>query len=312
MGALRARAEMLARLRRFFAERGVLEVDTPYLSAGANTDPQLNNLAAAAGPDRVRRWLHTSPEFPMKRLLAAGSGPIYQVCHVFRGGEAGCLHNPEFTLLEWYRPGFNHNDLMREVAELVSALLADQAPASEARQLTYQETFLRHAGIDPLQCARGELLQALRSHGYRAATDDLSRDQCLDFLMGTAVAPELGTDHLCFVTDYPASQAALARIRLGPPPVAERFELFWRGVELANGYHELRDPVEQRRRFERENARRRATGLEALPLDENLLAALQSGLPPCAGVALGLDRLLMLKLGRDRLDQVMAFPRARA
>lgn len=309
---LRARARMLADLRAFFAARGVLEVDTPQLSAAANTDPNLHSLCVTDHPGGMPRWLHTSPEFPMKRLLAAGSGAIYQVCHVFREGEAGRLHNPEFSLLEWYRPGFDHRRLMGEVADLLTCLLGSNKPARAPVHLTYQEAFLRNAGINPFGANIAELEQALAEQGISRPENTLSRDEYLDLLMGAAVGPQLGLDGLCFVVDYPASQAALARIRHGPPDVAERFELYWRGVELANGYHELLDAQEQARRFDHDNASRRQAGLAEMPVDQHLLEALEAGMPACAGVALGLDRLLMLKLDMHSLAGTIAFPWDRA
>lgn len=309
--ALRARARMLADLRAFFAARSVLEVDTPQLSAAANSDPNLHSLCVTGQGDEPR-WLHTSPEFPMKRLLAAGAGAIYQVCHVFRAGEAGRVHNPEFTLLEWYRPGFDHYRLMDEVAELLECLLGGDTPAKAPERFTYREVFRRHAGIDPFGVNAAGLRRALARHGVAPPGNELSRDECLDLLMGAVIGPQLGRERLCFVIDYPASQAALARVRRGPPDVAERFELYWRGVELANGYHELLDAREQARRFDRDNACRRRAGQPEMPVDRHLLAALQAGMPACAGVALGLDRLLMLKLGLNCLAAAMAFPCDRA
>ncbi|HUF77699.1 MAG TPA: EF-P lysine aminoacylase EpmA [Thermoanaerobaculia bacterium] len=317
---LRLRARLLAAVRAFFAERGVLEVETPCLGAAAVTDPHLQSLAtclAAVGSQRTL-YLQTSPEYAMKRLLAAGSGPIYQLARAFRDGETGRRHNPEFTLLEWYRPGFDHHRLMDEVEELLAATLGGSAaPAGAAERITYAEAFRRHAAIDPFAEPAERLAETAR-RGAAGAVPDLGedRDSWLDLLMGTAVTPALGRGRPTFVYDFPASQAALARLREsdpeGGPAVAERFELFIEGMELANGFHELTDRAEQHRRFERDLARRRARGLPEPPVDDRLLAALGSGLPDCAGVALGFDRLVMLAAGAAAIDQVLAFPIDRA
>ena len=306
---LQQRARILARIRAFFAERGVMEVETPVLSSAAITDPHLESFSTRySGPglaEGTALYLHTSPEFPMKRLLAAGSGPIYQLGRVFRQGEAGRRHNPEFTLLEWYRPGFDHHALMDEVAALAAPLLGLEG--RPVGRLSYREAFLRHAGIDPLAATLSELQACARGIGIAGLDHEAERDVWLDLILTQAVEPKLGQDGLCFIYDYPASQAALARLNPTNPQVAERFELYCRGVELANGFHELADAGEQRRRFVGELGARKAQGLEAVPLDERLLAALEAGLPPCAGVALGVDRLVMLALGAESLSEVMAF-----
>jgi lysyl-tRNA synthetase class 2 len=293
--ALRARADMLRQLRAFFADRGVLEVETPLLSRSTVTDPALTPIPCGD------RWLQTSPEYAMKRLLAAGSGPIYQVCKAFRSGEAGRRHNPEFTLLEWYRPGFSLRALMEEVAALVCTVLGNRPVAFAS----YRELFRERLGLDPHLATSAELEACVRDRLEYSGGEE-SRDTWLDLLVSHLVAPTL--EDLVFVFDYPASQAALARLRReGDVDVAERFELFVDGVEIANGYHELTDAAEQRRRFEADNAVLRARGEPARPLDEALLEALEAGLPDCAGVALGLDRLLMLLTGEDRLAEVLAF-----
>ena len=292
---LRLRAGILARIRTFFANLGVLEVDTPVLSTAASTDPALASFKTHYhGPGAVEgdtRYLHTSPEFPMKRLVAAGSGSIYQICKVFRDGESGVRHNPEFTLLEWYRTGFDHVDLMDEVERLLAGVLLGIMP------------------IASFTATPAELRTLLQSdHEVTAvglADDD--KDAWLDLVMTHVIEPRLG-DGLVFVRDYPASQAALARLRSGNPPVAARFEVYLNGVELANGFHELSDTVEQRRRFEKELERRRQAGVEAVKPDERFLSALNAGLPDCAGVALGLDRLLMLASGSTCVQDVIAFP----
>ncbi|MGH8530238.1 MAG: EF-P lysine aminoacylase EpmA [Nevskiales bacterium] len=310
--ALRLRADWLTRIRSFFAARGVLEVETPLLSAASNTDPNLASITAqtAFGP----RWLHTSPEFAMKRLLAGGSGPIYQICKVFRDGEQGRWHNPEFTMLEWYRPGFDEFALMDEVETLLRELL--QAPAAEflTESVTYVDAVRQIAGVDALASTPNELQACLQRHQVplpeTGPSDAASRDFWLDLIMGEVVGPKLGLSQPCFVYDYPASQAALARLK--PGGVAARFELYWKGVELANGFHELTDAAEQRSRLARDRAQRRSRGLPMVPQDEHLLEALAQGLPDCSGVALGLDRLLALALGYDSLQPVLSFPFDRA
>jgi lysyl-tRNA synthetase class 2 len=304
---------MLAELRAFFAERGVLEVDTPLLSAAANPDPAIEPLHLSAhlpgvGPRRL--FLQTSPEFAMKRLLAAGSGPIYQVCKVFRAGERGRRHHPEFTMLEWYRPGFSLEELMDEVAGLVRRLL--HRPQLPAERMTYRALFQGRLGLDPLRAGADELRSAALALGPSGAeTLALDRDGWLDLLLTLCLEADLGCGRLCFVHDYPASQAALARVA-GEPPVARRFELYLEGLELANGFDELGDTGEQRRRFRQDNETRAGRGQPRLPLDEHLLAALDTGLPAASGVALGLDRLQMCALGADHIDAVLAFPIERA
>jgi elongation factor P--(R)-beta-lysine ligase len=312
---LQARAQLLAEIRCFFAERQVLEVETPILSSAAATAPHLQSLGTYyQGPQDSKErplFLQTSPEHAMKRLLAAGSGPIYQIARVFRNGEAGPRHNPEFTLLEWYRPDFDHFTLMVEVDALLSRLLA--TPPGE--RLSYREVFLRYLGIDPFIAPRQFLEAQAKSAGFHShAQEDLPRQVYLDFLLAQVIEPQLGQERPCFIYDYPASEAQLARIR--PPtakepflaPLAERFEVYFKGLELANGYYELGDAAEQRQRFEKDLSRRREIGLRETPIDEFLLQALAYGLPDCAGVALGVDRLLMLLLGKERIADVLAFP----
>ncbi|MDQ2695161.1 MAG: EF-P lysine aminoacylase EpmA [Pseudomonadota bacterium] len=307
---LRLRARWLAAIRAFFAARGVLEVETPVLSSAAVTDPHLASFATAySGPGGGTLYLHTSPEFPMKRLLAAGSGCIYQIARVFRDAEAGRRHNPEFTLVEWYRLGFDHHRLMAEVAELATLLLQDHRPLQPPQMLTYAEAFLHHLDIDPHQATVAELRHCARRQGIvTSGMPDADPDPWRDLLLSHCIEPRLGRGRLTFLYDYPASQAALARLEDADPPVGKRFELYLEGVELANGFHELGDAAEQRRRFMADNAARRAAGLPAMPVDENLLAALAAGLPDCAGVALGFDRLLMLAVGAAAVGEVMAFP----
>lgn len=309
---LRARARLLGRIREFFAAAGVLEVETPIASRAAASDPALNSLrtrwsGAGAGPQTL--YLQTSPEFPMKRLLAVGSGPIFQLCKVFRDGERGSRHHPEFSLLEWYRPGLGYGALMREVAELVRHAL--DCPELPVRRISYRNLFRTHLGLDPMRADVATLRQGA-AYIPGAQELDLDRDAWLDLLLTQRIEPVLDRDRLTFVYDYPPSQAALARIRRDAEPVAERFELYLRGMELANGFQELTDPSEQRRRFDADLQERSAKGLDRPPLDEAFLAALEAGMPAAAGVALGLDRLLMVATGSTHIDQVLAFPVERA
>ena len=313
LDTLRLRAELLARIRSFFAERDVLEVDTPALSRAASTDPALQSFSTLyTGPGSTAEtpcYLHTSPEFPMKRLLAAGSGSIYQLCKVFRDGENGARHNPEFTLLEWYRSGFDHLDLMDELEQLLRVVLAGTTPLDAVHHWTYRELFLQFAGIDPFTASPAQL-QALLDSGFGIIPVGLPEDDLdgwLDLVMTHVIEPRLGAG-LVFVRDYPASQASLARLRPGTPPVAARFEAWLNGVELANGFHELADATEQRQRFENDLEQRRRNQLPLVSMDERLLSALAAGLPDCAGVALGIDRLVMIASGANSLNDVIAFP----
>jgi lysyl-tRNA synthetase class 2 len=317
LDTLRLRARLLARVRAYFAACGVLEVETPLLSVAASSDPALASFRTPYhGPGLAAGqplYLHTSPEFPMKRLLAAGSGPIYQLARVFRDGEAGGRHNPEFSLLEWYRPDWGLEALMDEVEGLVTGLREDAPPLPATRRYRYRELFQEILAIDPLTASVAELRVCSRQAGIQAP-DSMPQDDpdpWRDLLLTHAIEPRLGTG-LVFLYDYPASQAALAQLRPGDPAVAQRFELYWDGLELANGFHELGDAVEQRARFAADNRKRAALGLPAMPADERLLAALQQGLPDCSGVALGLDRLLMRLAGLERIDQVLAFAIDRA
>ncbi len=302
---------MLAAIRAFFAQRDVLEVETPILSRAATTDPSLASLStvrcAPGAPDGETLYLHTSPEYPMKRLLAAGSGPIYQICKVFRDGERGRLHHPEFSLLEWYRPGWDSERLMGEVADLVRRVLGRSDLGVE--RIAYRDLFVDRLALDPWTARIDELRGAACARGVRGAHRlDLDVDGWLDLLLTHLLEPSLGRGCMSFLYAYPPTQAALARISSGDPPVAERFELYIDGIELANGFHELTDAAEQRRRLREDNARRRALALPVMPVDEAFLGALESGLPDAAGVALGLDRLLMVATGAPRIDAVIAFP----
>ncbi|WP_372383339.1 EF-P lysine aminoacylase EpmA [Xanthomonas sp. NCPPB 1068] len=313
LAALQLRAQLNAAIRAFFAERGVLEVETPVLSQAGNTEPNIESFSTRfsghvdAGPPV--RWLRTSPEYPLKRLLAAGLGDCYELGRVFRNGEAGGRHNPEFSMLEWYRVGWDDRALAQETIALVQRALALVGRAAAVQVLSYRELFVQRLGIDPLLAPE----QALRAPLQDIAIDPqgLTRDDWLDLLMTHRLQPGFSGDTLTVVHDWPASQCALARIRHDNPPVAERFELYLGAYEVANGYHELNDPQEQRARFLRDNARRAARGLPQLPLDEELLAVL-SQLPDCAGVAVGVDRLLMALRGTAQIADVLAFEFARA
>jgi elongation factor P--(R)-beta-lysine ligase len=304
--ALRHRALLLQRAREFFAARGVLEVETPILSAAGISDPQIESLRTSIAGRPSPYFLSTSPEFAMKRLLAAGSGDIYQLCKVFRDGEIGRWHEPEFTMLEWYRVGFDDHTLMDEVAALVTALLAPQRTLGPVEKLTYREVLMRHASVDMNVATDDDLARAALDRGIdcRAILD---RDARLDLLISLVAGPQLGRDHPTFVCDYPASQASLARLKPQNPPVAARFELYLDGIELANGFQELTDANEQRGRFLHDREVRQSRGQVVPPMDERLLAALTAGVPECAGVALGFDRLAALALGAPQLKSAMSF-----
>jgi lysyl-tRNA synthetase class 2 len=300
---------MLADLRGHFAAAGVLEVETPLAASTAGTDPALEpptfRYTGPVYPAGVDLYLQTSPEFAMKRLLAAGSGPIYQICKAFRDGEAGRLHNPEFSILEWYRPGWDLSRLMHEVATV--ARLALGRPELSVTTHSFASLFRRALDVDVYDADADELrLVAVRHNVLGAEGMALDRDGWLDLLLSHLVQPSLGGDGLCFLTDYPASQAALARLNPDGRSAA-RFELFYRGIELANGFHELSDVDEQAARFEADNCRRRAAGQRPVRVDRRLLGAIQHGLPDCCGVAVGLDRLLMLRVGADDIDTVLSF-----
>lgn len=310
LAQLRARAQLLSTIRSFFAQREVLEVETPLLCSSGITDPSIEALIVASGASLsgAERYLQTSPEYAMKRLLAAGSGSIYQLTRAFRDGEAGRRHNPEFSILEWYRTDFDHHALMEEVADLVGECLGRRG----WQKFSYRELFQRSLNIDPHTASVDELERIAHS-GHDLGTLSGNRDFWLDLLMTHKVEPWLATQGLCFVYEYPASQAALAKIvEVDGVSVGQRFELYVDGVELANGYHELRNAEEQRARFEADNQRRRVSGQPARPIDQRLLAALEAGLPHCSGVALGLDRLLMLVSGESDIRRVLAFDWSRS
>ena len=284
----------------------MLEVETPLLSRHAATDPAIHSLKSSWRGQGY--FLATSPEFPMKRLLVAGLGPIYQIGKVFRDGERGRLHHPEFTMLEWYRPGFTMQKLMDEVDDLLHILLPE-LDLPRAIVVDYEQALLDACGME-LDAGHEQVLAALRAIGWMHAIPEAAVWQ--DLLYGAVVVPRLGHERPVFIANFPPDQAALAVIDPGPPARAQRFELIIHGMELANGFLELRDAAEQRQRFTRDNIKRRAQGLEVLPMDEHLLEALDAGLPPCAGIALGLDRLLMVACQSNTIDEVLTFPIERA
>ncbi|WP_166207634.1 EF-P lysine aminoacylase EpmA [Cognatiluteimonas telluris] len=312
--ALQLRARLNAGIRDFFSNRGVLEVETPVLSRAGNTDPNIASFALefsgrTDGAPRTR-WLRTSPEFALKRMLAAGIGDCYELGRVFRDGEAGGRHNPEFTMLEWYRLGWDHQQLIDETGELINAALALVDRRAPLVRIAWRDLYRQRLALDPITASDAELQQALGA--VRIDPEGLTRDDWLDLLLTHRLQPHFPADGLLAVFDYPASQAALARVRPGDPPLAERFELYLGPLEVANGYHELLDADEQRTRFERDLAVREGRGAPRPPIDERLLGAMQSGLPACAGVALGVDRLLMAMLGTSRIADVLAFAFDRA
>ena len=313
--AIRLRARLHATIRAFFSDRDVLEVETPVLSRAGNTDPNIASFSLefsgrTDSAPRVR-WLRTSPEFAMKRLLAAGIGDCYELGRVFRDGEAGGRHNPEFTMLEWYRVGWDHYRLVDEAATLVRAALSLVGRDARLIRRSYRDLYRQELGLDPFTAGDKQLRDALGD--VQLDAEGLDRDDWLDLLMTHRLQPAFPRDQLLALHDYPASQCALARIRGdGADAVAERFELFLGPLELANGYHELADASQQRERFGRDAEVRASRGHAAPPLDEHLLAALGHGLPACAGVALGVDRLLMAMLDTDRIAGVLAFDFGRA
>lgn len=314
--AIRLRAWVNRLVREFFHARNVLEVETPVLSQAGNTDPNIASFhlefsGRTEGAPRTR-WLRTSPEFALKRLLAAGIGDCYELGRVFRDGEAGGRHNPEFTMLEWYRVGWDHVRLIDETAELVRAALSLVGRQASLRIVAYRDLYRDALDIDPFTASDEALRAALGD--VQIDPSGLGRDDWLDLLMTHRLQPVFATDALLAVVDYPASQSALAQVRDDGDghPVAERFELYLGSIELANGYHELRDAGEQARRFSRDGDVRRSRHQDVPPTDMHLVAALESGLPSCAGVALGVDRLLMAMLETPRIADVLAFEFARA
>jgi lysyl-tRNA synthetase class 2 len=298
--ALHERARLYQQVRVFFAERSVLEMETPALSQAGNTDPFIGSFSVNTGS--TLRWLHTSPEYPMKRLLAAGCGDIYQLCKVWRKDESGRRHNPEFTMLEWYRVGFSYRQLMQEVAELLHILIPHLQQA--ARFCTYRELFLETLGIDPHLAGEAELAACAREHGINI-DGDMQTQGWRDLLLTHCVEPAFPADRLTFVYHYPASQSALAKLENSAgQAVAQRFEVYLGALELGNGYQEQTDAGKNRQILEQDATTRG----HDIPVDERFLAALESGLPECAGVAIGIDRVLMCRMQVDDIKQVIAFP----
>lgn len=310
---LKKRAVLLAQIREFFAAKSVTEVETPALACSPVTDPHLSNFHTQwFAPDRLAEtqlYLQTSPEYAMKRLLCAGSGCIYQMCKAFRNEENGRFHNPEFTILEWYRIDFNHWQLMAEVEELLVTLLK----CPKAVKTSYQQAFISTLNIDPLTIDLAELKTLCTELGYgEIAASESNRDTLLQLLFCEKVEVSFDPNIPQFIFDFPASQAALARLSMNDSRVAERFEVYYRGIELANGFHELSDPVEQQQRFEQDNLLREAMNLSPAKIDSHLLGALKHGLPNCAGVALGIDRLIMIALQADHIKEVVSFTTSNA
>lgn len=301
VAAAERRARLLARVRTYFEQTGALCVDTPALGAATATDPHIASIPAGDGG-----WLHTSPEFCMKRLLAAGYPDIYAICRVFRGGESGPRHLAEFTMLEWYRLGFALSDIIADTLALFAQVLPEITVA-EPEFLDYRDAFLHHAGLDPFETGAGQLAEAVGADARLRATLAGDVNAWLDLLLATAVVPRFATDRLTIVRHYPASQAALARLCPADARFADRFEVFAGDLELANGYVELTDPGEQAARMDGDLDARRRRGLPRVPRDERLLAALTAGLPACAGVALGIERLQMLADRTSDIRHVVAF-----
>ena len=304
--ALHARAALNRSIREFFIETNALEVELPILNNAPVSDMNIEPIEVSATDSMPKLYLHTSPEYSMKRLLCSGSGDIYALGKVFRAGETGGRHNPEFTMLEWYRVGMDHQELMHEVADLLDELFSDSDVELEdtPQFLTYQQAMIDHAGLDPFSASD----EAVKSLGIELAGGnlELNRDGWLDMIMSHKVEKALPQNQIIFIYNYPSSQAALAKLNEDEngQVVAERFEVYLNSLELANGYHELTDSQEQRVRFEKE-----LLGTER-PIDEKLLAAMsdsEAGLPNCAGVAMGIDRILMLQLGVKRIAEVISF-----
>jgi lysyl-tRNA synthetase class 2 len=303
---LKIRAAVMAEIRNFFAKKGVLEVETPLMCRHTVTNPYIASIPVQYGSTKEPFYLQTSPEYAMKRLLAAGSGSIYQICKAFRNSEEGRLHNPEFTMLEWYRLGFDHHDLMDDVDELLHLTLGSE----KADRITYATLFLQVLNLDPHSATLEQLKNCAMEKGIQldaTVKASFTIDDWLDILMTHCIEPQLGFERPVMVFDFPASKAALAKVRPETPPVAERVEVYVVGIELANGFHELTDAAAQQQRFEDDLKQREQLGLPVLPIDTYLLEALESGLPASAGIALGVDRLMLLRLKKQHIKQVVPF-----
>lgn len=313
---LHVRAQLFADIRQFFLARGVLEVETPVLSQSSGTDPMLDFFTADyfAPPLQQRLFLQTSPEFAMKRLLAAGSGPIYQIAKAFRNGEAGRFHNPEFTMLEWYQLDYRLPQLMDEIDELMAVLFQRHWPLAASQRISYQDAFQRYTGLDALTFSYQDYSRyALASH-LPDAISLCGNDHglWLDFLFSHKVQPQLGEGAVCMVYGYPSCQSSLARVSGLNPLTTERVEVFINGIELGNGYYELTDAKEQDSRFDKEITIREQQNRPLVAKDYQLLAAMEAGLPECSGMAIGLDRLLMVMTQSASIDDVLSFPLHRA
>lgn len=316
---LQTRARLLSRIRAFFADKDIYEVQTQVMSHSGNTEPAIESFVTQYDGNAKQlatpSFLNTSPEFAMKRLLAAGSGSIFQICPVFRQGEQGRKHNPEFTMLEWYRLNFDHHALMGEVNLLVRFVAEDLLSFERSQFYTYQDAMLKFAEVDPFTATIEELKLATNKAGIDVvglADSENERDSWLDLLMCQVVEKNLPENCPVFIYNYPASQAALSKIKKGSPDVAERFELYINGMEIANGFHELTDADEQALRFKQQQQLRKERGQPGIPADHHLIEALKHGLPDCAGVAIGLDRLLMALTGAEHINEVISFPFERA
>ncbi|MBS0359046.1 MAG: elongation factor P--(R)-beta-lysine ligase [Proteobacteria bacterium] len=307
---LKRRADILKQIRAFFAKRQVLEVETPILSHATVPDPYIQSFSTEVLLSGKKKdfYMQTSPEFHMKRLLAAGIGSIYQINKAFRTDEQGRFHNPEFTMLEWYRVGFNHHQLMDEMDELLQQVLS----VTQAIRLTYAEVFEEFCGLNPHTASIHDLRDSAKEFDLKINDLGNDKDDWLFLLMSHLIEPQLGKSIPVFIYDFPASQAALAKIQMGNPPVAERFEVYFKGIELANGFHELTNAEEQKKRFLQDIEEREQKNLPVVPLDNYFIEALSSGLPNCAGVALGIDRLIMLACQCSSIDEVISFSWERA
>ncbi len=310
---LKHRAKIIQYIRQFFYQRDVLEVETPLLASAGVTDLYLDNMTSQfIGPEHASGktcYLQTSPEYAMKRLLAAGSSCIFQICKAFRNDELGRYHNPEFTMLEWYRINYDHHDLMQELNTLLQGVLNSEA----ADKYTYQDIFIKLLKIDPLSSNTNELSLFLKDNNYSDIARQLdSYDDLLQFIFSQFIEPKIGQDRPCFIYDFPANQASLAKINTDDPRTAARFEAYYKGIELANGFYELSDASEQVKRFEKDNQLRQVQGLASKPIDDKLIAALEHGFPNCAGVAVGIDRLIMLALNKYHISEVLSFDMKRS
>lgn len=302
---LRERAAMLAKARQFFLDRKIMEVDCPLINAAASVDAHID-LIPVIDSEGNRRYLHSSPEYGMKRLLSIGVGDIYQMSHVFRQGECGKKHNPEFMMAEWYRVGMPFADMIQETLDFIRLFLGDM----QASILTYRDAMRKYAGIDYVAMSAQELYEYIQERNislYEGIANE-GKDQLLNILLATMVEPQLGSGELCALSYFPATQSALAQTQqIGDERVAERFEVYYQGIELCNGYHELIDPTEQRRRLNEANIERIKLGKDPLPIDELFLKALESGIPDACGVAVGVDRLMMLRLKAHHIADVIPF-----